>query len=426
MLKIRLKSLLDLSAVFLARGASTLGGAALSLLIARIDGPGGLGQFTVFVSALGLFSMLAKRGLDTILIRSVARSVHRGDDIRIVQLLVHSSKISLMTSLFLCIPGSILLWSGAMGKTAWNSPVIFAVSFPIFTMLAIYAGYLKGIAKPWYAPVCEIGGISLFVSIVLMGLMAIGIKPNINEIGSIFSLTVILLFSACTIVFIYLYRQRGITVSNIDLRKKEYEELSYGQIPFTIEAFSGFLIQAGSFAMVGYFLSEKELGLLRAAERIALMVSFPVLAINPYIASKIVHHVEKAQKGLLWRLMGKASLTGAVIVLPALILLLASPGLILQLFGPEFQQASSYLQVFSIVHFLLVILGPFSMLMSMVGGEKQLMIVSIWMLVCAVTLYPILTACYGVIGFVVAYSVVSVTRPVLIAYLGKKRIIDLF
>jgi len=420
------KSVIGLSAVFLTRGAGALGGAVLSLLVARLAGANGLGQFTVFISLLGIFSMLAKRGMDTILIRVIARAVHRDHTDRIIPLLAYSAKVCLMAAVLLSIPGVILLESDLLGDTSANSSLVFIFCFPIFTVMAIIAGYLKGIGKPWLAPLCEIGGISLGASLLLIALLVIGHQSSLETIVTILLLSVIIMFLVSVLIVMKDSSLQKNSLYALTVTDEERLELRKGQASFTINAFSGYLIQAGSFVIAAFFLTEDVIGQLRAAERIAVLVSFPVLAINPFIASRIVRYIESGCHGSLWKLMGKASFAGTGIVFPVLFVIMIAPEFILAFFGQEFIQATDYLRILALVHFVLVILGPFSMLMSMAGGERQLMSVSIVTLSAAITIYPILTHSYGVEGFIFAYALISVARAAMIAYFGKNKIQEVF
>jgi uncharacterized membrane protein (DUF441 family) len=78
--------------------------------------------------------------------------------------------------------------------------------------------------------------------------------------------------------------------------------------------------------------------------------------------------------------------------------------------------------VLAIVHFVLLILGPFSTFINMAGGERQLMWVSGFTLVVAAVIYPLSTCAYGISGFVIAYAFVSVFRAVVITFLAGKGI----
>ena len=105
-----------------------------------------------------------------------------------------------------------------------------------------------------------------------------------------------------------------------DEQKAEFHK---GQLDFSLIVLATFLTKAGSFLLAAPFLSEVDLGLLRAAERLALLVSFPMLAINPIIAPGIVRLSRGGDAAGLRRLVLRAvtasSGIAACLLLPLLI-----------------------------------------------------------------------------------------------------------
>src|SRR5690606_37529167 len=66
-----------------------------------------------------------------------------------------------------------------------------------------------------------------------------------------------------------------------------FQKFLLGGWPFTIVALSVLVTQSGAFAIGGYVLDQESLGLLRGAERLAMIIGFSLTAINPFIAPRI-------------------------------------------------------------------------------------------------------------------------------------------
>lgn len=416
------KGLFELAAVFITRGTAAAGGILLSIFIGRQSGPDGLGRFTLFLSFLALFAMFARRGLDVILIKSVAGAIHTGAGGHSLAIFRHAAFTALATALVLSLPGAMLIGSNVFGTPIPDGSWTFVLCLPMLTLLALTAGYMKGVGKPWLASLFEMGGVSLAAAVFIGLAWFLGFYPSLT-MSTIFFASALAL--GCVLGLLWVGRDASRRINTSTSSRHTQEEtfiITRGQIDFTVVALSGFLIQAGSFIIAAPFLSDEALGLARAAERLSLIVSFPVLAINPFISARIVRHIHSDSVRLLWQLMGKAVFVGMVFAFPPLLAMLFAPEVLLPMLGPEFVGAAPYLRWLAVVHFVLVLLGPFSMLMNMAEGERQLMWVSGGAVLAAFGIYPFFTNAYGITGFILAYATISVARNAVIALLAVKKL----
>lgn len=182
------------------------------------------------------------------------------------------------------------------------------------------------------------------------------------------------------------------------------KELHRGQAPFMLIAMASFLIKSGSFLLAAPFLSEADLGLLRASERLALLVSFSVLAINPVIAPRIVRLSRGGDPTGLRRLTGRAVLVSTGIAACVLVPLMIWPDRALALMGAEFAAAVPYLRVMACAQFLAAAIGPLAMMLNMSGRERVSMWINLATLALAAALVPGPSLAYGATGFAMAYA----------------------
>jgi O-antigen/teichoic acid export membrane protein len=411
-----MKTLLDLVRVFATRGISAAGGFLLSLVVAKETGSEGLGAFALFLSYLCGAAILSRRGLETIIIREVAHTFYRNSQSKIPVLVLRSLRHVFVGSIVVSIP--LVLLNLYLGVFSFNVLCIFLLAFPLISFLGVIAGYFKGIGKAWIAPFFEIGGISFFATIVVFSLSRFNVQQSSPTIIFEISLISLLLLALSLYSLKKNYSISLIGAWKSNLLREEVFRLTKGQVSFTLVGIASFLLQAGSFAIVGPILSDHELGLARAAERLALIMSFPVLAINPFIASKVVKYFQSGSKKLMYRLVILSSLLGSVLVLPLLLFFLLFPQLALSLYGSEFEKASDLLLYFSLANFLLVALGPFDMVMNMCEGENIQMKISIGMLLLSLICYPLFASIFGLLGFVVSYVVIVSGRSILVLLSG--------
>lgn len=389
-----------------ARGGSALGGLLLSMLVARFAGAEGLGQFAVFTSLLGALALLSLHGTDILLMRSVAWADGRNTVGQALGLLWHGVSPVLLASCALGLLGSQLLASGWLGNAFPGTVALLPVALPMLTALALVAAYMKGRSRAWLAPLFEIGGVSLIAAFVLIG-MAWG-RTSVDDMGIIRALVIALSLSGAIAVLMIARDRRLDPGQTADKQLKA--ELRTGRLDFTLIAVATFLAQAGSFLIAAPYLSETELGLLRAAERLVIVISFAVLVVDPVIAPRIVKLCREGDRPALNRMIVKAMALSGGIATPVFCILLIWPEAALALMGPEFTAATGYMIVMALAHFVIAILGPLSMVLNMTGRERMSMRISIATLGLAVVAIPVLSSAFGASGFVAAYTFIIIAR----------------
>lgn len=387
-----------------------LGGLSLAAVLGRIGGPEMLGMFTVMLSLLGALGMLARRGQGSLLTRAVAWAMHQDGPASALTLLVLAVQRVVVASLLLGSVGSVLLWSGMFGEPYPGSIIALPFVLLMVTVLSVVAGYARGSGRQWLAPVFEMGGISLVTVALLILLMAWG-RPSSTIVLGIFLLAMLVLagFSGILVRFDL---PNGTKV--LPPTDEQRGELHRGQIEFTLIAVAGFLIQSGSFLLAAPFLSEADMGLLRAAERLALLVSFPVLAIMPVFAPRIVCLARTGDHIGLKRVTTVAMMMCGGIGAPVLLVMMYWPELALTLIGAEFVTAGNYLRVMALAQFVAALLGPLAVILNLSGRETVSMWINLGTLAYALAVIPLLSVAYGAPGFAFAYSSVIIMRMVLI------------
>ena len=396
-----------------SRGIASLGGFLLSLIVAQIAGAEGLGPFAVFLSVLGILSIIARRGQDRLVTRAVAWMDHKAEEGTAVALLLFAASRALFPAITLGLIGSLLLASGWLGSAFPGTIVVMPLALLAITLLALVAGYAKGVSRAWIAPLFEIGGISLLATLILACMVLTG--NAVPEVSITIALLAALLFLLILVAGFMIWRdmpgRKRLPLLDADQR----EEIRTGQVDFTLIALATYLTQAGSFVLAAPLLSGTDLGLLRAAERLAFLVSFPVLAINPVISPRIVRLSRGRDADGLRRLTKNAVLTSAGLSACFLLPLLIWPERALALMGADFTDAVSYLRLMAAAHFLSALIGPLAVLMNMSGRERSSMWINLTTLAIAIPLVPGLSMMLGASGFAVAYSAVIIARNALIA-----------
>lgn len=391
-----------LLAVFASRGISALGGMLFSIAVARITGPSALGQIAVFMGVLGIGAQIACRGQDMILLRAAAHEADPVTGKSHTDLLRASFRKIALSTVIGGAAGAALLHSALLGAMMPNADVVLMVAMPIYCALALVSAYYKGADRAWFAPMFEIGGISLVASPILL-LARLGLP--INPLAALAIAIALLAIVAAAMVASDRFKERDGPEYHLDPGL-----LGSGQIDFMLIGLATFAMQAGAFTFVGPFLSSDVIGRLRAAERFAAVITFPQAAVSPFIAPRIVRARRDSDKQQLRRVTTLALLvSGAAGALPCAAMVLA-PDHFLALMGRGFSDSVSYLMVLALVNLGVVICMPLNMVLAMGGNERTAMWINLFALSGVVLLYPSLSYLFGATGFLIAYGVVLLGR----------------
>lgn len=394
-----------------ARGLSALGGVLLSVVIARSTGAEGLGAFAVFLSLLSVGAILARHGKDMLLLRAIAWVMDRAAGGTPVALLRHVALRILVPSIVLGGAASGFLASGVLGAVFQGTIVLTPLALILLTMLALVSAYCKGRSRSWLAPLFEIGGVSMLAALLLGGMVLAGAVVSEAAVSTGFIAALVLLFFAAGLMVLR-DMPRSMELPALDIEQKA--ELRHGQMDFTVIALATFLTQAGSFLLAAPFLSESELGLLRAAERVALLVGFPVLAISPVIMPRIVRLSRSGNVDGLRYLISRTTMAIGGIAAIVAVPLMIWPERALELMGAEFGAAAGYLRTMVPAQFAFALSGPLVELLNMSGRERVSMGINVASLAVALVLFPWLSLAFGATGFIAAYLALIIMRVALV------------
>lgn len=436
------RGVLSLGVVFGVRVLVALGGIGLSVVIARMAGAGGLGQVTFALALATVMSTVARSGLDIALLKAVAgRLTQDGqqdsqnaskppnqhpsqhpDRRHAAELPGHLGDVLGTTTLWalgLCLPLAALAmagWPAALGSDA--ARVLIWAVLPL-TVLAVIAGYLRGIARVAVASVVDVSGIALLAALVLGALYLAGWTLSAGAIAAI----ILALVVACALASAaWAWRDAQARAGGAPGRSADAAAaLRTGRWYLMWSALAALVTQTGAFVLVGPVLDDGELGLARAAERLAVLITFPLTAVNPFIAPRIVRHVTLGDAPGMRRLIAKACLASTLPALPLTLALCLAPVTALALFGPDFAAAAPILQIMALTQLATAATAPVSQLLYLGGHERTLTGILLATMVLGLVLFPLGAALAGGLGFALAYAAVNGIKAGLILAYARRR-----
>ena len=386
---------------------SALGGVFFSVLIGRMLGPEALGIFTFSISAAMLLILLTKHGQDKLLTKqtSILFFANSFDLLRVLirRAVRRSAVISCgFFALVVLVPLEKIGDFISADEVAVLRILIFAV--PIAGISWILSGFFKGIHKTHIGVLLETGAFYAAASVVLLPFLFLPFEVGINWIASCFVIGCCIVLALALSCYKRVVMKLETPPSPSAERTPNDNRLSnHSFLPFLFIDVSNFLMQSGSFLLGGIFLSEIDLGLLRASERIVLLIAFVISITNaivmPRIASafanndfnNIVNHGRWAVK------------INILLSLPIAVVVFTVPTVVLSIFGHGFEEAYIYIWIMGAGQMINVVIGPAAIIMSMTGKERIVLMINFFGLIIACVGFPVASLCFGGIGFAVCY-----------------------
>jgi O-antigen/teichoic acid export membrane protein len=174
--------------------------------------------------------------------------------------------------------------------------------------------------------------------------------------------------------------------------------------------------------MIGIWLLAEDGAYFSVAQRIAMLTSFILMAINLVVAPKFAafkaaDDMDNIRKTALFsvRLL-------LISALPIISFMLVFPSFLMGLFGDDFKQGALLLQILVLGQAVNVITGSVGYLLTMSGNERDMRFVTIFSCITVVVLTCTLTPLYGAVGAAVATAFSLAMQNLMAVYFVKKRL----
>lgn len=400
---------------FIAKIFSSLGGVLFSFVVAWLYGAEFLGSITFWFSLAVMLSIFTRTGLDVWLCKWVARNGEGSEaEHECIRELIHvTSKVFWLSMIVVCLS---LVWGLKIEIGVVKLALLGTV--PFISLLVIFAAYYRGRGKVAFSSILEIGFVYLLVSIILLVFHAFGSLPNEETVVVFIYLTMIALltFGVASVVRVgEKFKHNAFGFYKKFDQKQAFSSEKYN---FFLISLSTYLTQVGMFVVIGPFLTDYDLGLLRIAERLALLVSFPLLVVGPIIMPKIAYYSVKQGYVEIRKLIIKSVLALIGLTLPVFLVLITFQDAVILRVNSDFLEAADYVVLLAVGQLFTVVSGPFGMFLFMGDREKEFASIQVVMLLVYVLFFPFVVHVYGPLGFVIGFLLISIVRAFVIVYLS--------
>jgi O-antigen/teichoic acid export membrane protein len=394
---------------------------AASVLLARMLGAAGFGAFAFALATVGLLSVLARMGLDVLLVREVAAYRARSDWGLMHGLLRRANQTVLAVSLALVAAAAAISWA-LEGRVDPGMQAAFRAALillPLLGLVRLRQTALQGLQQVvvGQAPELLILPALFFAGIVAARLVPGGALTAPGAVG--------LNFLASAVAFLVgagLLR-RGLPREAREAAP-EYRTAEWlrGALPLLFMAGMGILNDRIALLLLGAMKGAEAVGVYSVVSRGAELIPFLLVAVNQPLAPTIAGLYAKRDMRRLQQVMTRSAQGVLLVSLPVGLGLIAFGGWFLRIFGEEFTAGRAALAVLSTGQLVNVATGSVGVLLIMTGHERAaargIAIVVALNLVLGAVLIP----GWGVLGAAVAGAAAIALNNVLLVIWAYRRI----
>lgn len=411
---------------FVVRGITALGQVSYAVILGWLFGPEGVGLLALAQSIMLTGSTLARFGQNTSLLRFIGST---NSDPKIHQFFYQAQFITIFLSIVLST--LIFIGSSSIEKFYGSEDIAavlpyFAISIVPVTFCAVNAGFFKGLRMPATGCLAEFSSITLVAAIVTLT-SAIFVEEFNSKHAAICFLASTLLVTIGVLIVLAKIRN-GLLLNWQEKRQydkqadpslKRYLSISFS---FLVTGLSGLAQNVLVILIAGYFLTQTDLGLLRMADRLAIMISFPLIVINsiyPPLFSKLHSSM---QTDALHAAIRDSARACFFLSTPVFLLVLIFGEELLNVFGEEFVSAYPFLIAVSFGQWINAITGSVGFVLSMTGHEKILRNIAIFITIFTLINFTLASHYFGVIGAAVALGLSLALQNLMALYFVKNKL----
>ena len=376
-----------------------------AIILARVLGAGGYGAFANAMAWVSLLTIPATFGFGILLVRDVAIYRSRAKWGLLKGLLRFSDRFVLVLSVVLApIAAGVAGWifsspaQALMRHTVW----IALLLLPLFALYNLREAATRGLE---YVIRARLPGMIVRPGLLLTGIVAIYyVWPH--QLSAPMAMAVNVGAGAVALALgIFFLRKRFPAEAKAAI--PEFAPRSWLKSAFPMLVYGGAQIVLGQtdIVMLGAMRGAHEVGLYAAANRLAFVIGYAMMAAEIIIAPTAARLYAKAEKEKLQDILTKASHIAFFSMLPFGMIFIFAGDYILAVFGHEFIAASSVLSILTIGRLFHVAFGPGALLLSMTGHEKTVANIVAVAAFLNIIANAVLIPLYGINGAAIASAV---------------------
>lgn len=377
---------------------------AVGVALARMLGPVALGTYAFTMAAVQILVIAAQFGFPVYLLRSIAVCRSQDDMASLKGLAISAMQIVLATSILIMVLG--MAWTYGPWATPKNIPPNVMISGLLLVaplaLLATNGGVIQGLGHVVAGQLPDLVVRPTALLAGLLGLAAVGSRLSAQTaLLANVATTVLALAVGLRLLARHMPVAARNSVATYDRRLRLQQSL-----PFLLLAGAQVINYQTDMVMLGLMVTPEEVGLYRVALMVTEGLGIALFAISVVIAPQIAKLHAQQDWPRIQRILVYSHRAGALVMLPAAILVILVGGPVLGLvFGVEFEAASGALTVLALSKVAYATVGFSGLALSMLGRAGAASVITLATVVLNVMLNLVLIPHYGIEGTALATGI---------------------
>ncbi len=420
--RLRGKQLFAVSNTLITRATGAVLQFYLNVVLGRLIGSSGLGQYYLFVSWLNIFGAVEGVGLPTLSLRRLSSSIAKGNHDEAHLFLKRAVSLSLVVTISVGLLAVLL--NVHLAKLFFSDPTLsYIITFVAWSAIPfVLLGLMSSALRAYKFPT-----LSMFLQFALVPAalliyagyafwVNIGLKP-----ADIFSgYAIFLSLSALAALYIIFYSFKRNKAKEGGPSPKLFTERKVNIFPEANRFWIIALLTQGTanlpFILLPYFGSQAEIGLYGVASRLVSLATLILIALSSVYAPLFAEAFSLKQSDKLKTLLKQTQIYSLLAYLPMLVIFLAGSNWVLKFFGEEFVAAKQFLWILAIGQFINSATGLVTYFNLMTDEEKFETNVGGLILIFSAIFSIIAGSIFGVLGIAFAVTISNSLKNI-ISYL---------
>lgn len=383
----------------------------VQLLLARLLGPAGYGQFAIGWKILLIGGLLAALGLDNGVVRYGATYLGDGTE-RLRALVRRTLRLSLLAGAI--AGGALLLAAPWLAKTVYRAtelqPVFYAFAFGLIFVPALRVG--AAATRVWQDMRFSVIAEDLTQPVAQFALVLIFHWLGLQVVGA--AAASVLSFLLALLLVLYCLRRlapsRTAAVAGaIDSGETPIvrtRQLLAFSLPTSLAGTLSLAAMWIDLLLVGYFRSQAETGIYMAASQISFLFAVVLMSFNAVFAPMIADLYHRGEQRRLNDLYRTSTRWGLLLGLPLFVVIAVDPaGLLRLLMGPRYLDGALPTLILAAGQLINLATGAVGFLLVMSGRQNRWLAASAAALVLNVSLNLVLIPRFGLEGAATATTI---------------------
>ncbi len=409
---------------FGARVVSAGGSLVIVLVLAKFFGVEALGVFAVAHAFFVAGSLVATWGAGNALMKFVGADRVSAGTLRII---VFALKRAMWVGVVL---GAVLAasapWLADRFDMVELSPILVgvAVSIPLMGLVRVLSGIYKGLGRADIGCLLDNGGVLLAMS--LLSVVSVWLNGEFANTLAVSYGIATLAFLVFGLVGLHGYWKQLLAASadgdavGMGVHREDYKRYKSVAQDFLYVNCSSLLMHSGAFILAGLYLSKQDVGLLKAAQQVAVAVEFVQMVLNAIYPPKFARAWAKRNTAELRSLVHSCFVLGFWGAFPFYVVITLWPGGVLSLLDKALAQGGGVLILVATGQMVNVLTGPGAQLLGMTDYSRRMRNISIASYVLSFSVMVPLMEAFSVEGGAIALLLFIALPNVVALYYATK------